>query len=94
MRWVKEVFLNFRRSGFMTLISIGTIVITIAMLGGYFMIHTGINYLAKKVENKVEVVVFLHDGFEMDKWLMSLDKDIMVHGDKGIGPEESPERQN
>jgi hypothetical protein len=33
------------------------------------------------------------DGFEMDKWLISLDKDILVHGDKGMEPEESPLRK-
>lgn len=32
------------------------------------------------------------DGFEMDKWLISLDKDFLVHGDKGMGPDESPLR--
>jgi hypothetical protein len=32
------------------------------------------------------------DGFEMDKWLMSLDKDILVHGDKAMGPRESKVR--
>ncbi len=30
------------------------------------------------------------DGFEMDKWLMSMDKDILKHGDTGTGPDESP----
>lgn len=62
MRWVKEVFLNFKRSGFMSLISIGTIVITITMLGGYFIIHQGLDYFITKIENRMEVVVFLKDS--------------------------------
>src|SRR6056297_2370250 len=66
MRWVKEVFLNFKRSGFMSLISIGTIVITITMLGGYFIIHQGLDYFITKIENRMEVVVFFNDSADED----------------------------
>ena len=62
MRWFKEVFLNFRRSGFMSLISAGTITITVVMLGSYYLLNENLNYFIKKVENRVELTVFLHDG--------------------------------
>ncbi len=67
MRWLKEVFLNFRRSGFMSLISIGTIVLAVTALGGYYLINESIAYTVKRVQQKVEVVVFLHDGLEKEK---------------------------
>lgn len=67
MRWIKEVFLNFRRSGFMSLISIGTIILAVAALGGYYLINESIGYTVKRVQQKVEVVVFLHDGLEREK---------------------------
>lgn len=64
MRWLKEVFLNFKRSGFMSMISIGTITITIATLGGYFIFNESIAYFETKVENKVEITAFLNEGGE------------------------------
>jgi cell division transport system permease protein len=67
LRWLKEVFLNFKRSGFMSLISIGTIVITITMLGGYYLMREAINHFMDRLQNKVEVVVFLNDGIEQGK---------------------------
>lgn len=67
MRWLREVFLNFRRSGFMSLISIGTIILAVTALGGYYLINESIGYAVKKVQQKVEVVVFLHDGLEREK---------------------------
>lgn len=51
----------------MTLISIGTIVITITMLGGYYMMRETINHFMDRLQNKVEVVVFLNEGFEQGK---------------------------
>lgn len=67
MRAFKEVFLNFTKSGFMSLISIGTIAITIIILGSYFIANQGINYFLSRVENKIEIVVFLKEGFDFEK---------------------------
>jgi len=67
MRWLKEVFLNFKRSDFMSLVSVGTIALAILALGGYYLINQTLNYIITKVEQKVEVVVFLHDGFDPQK---------------------------
>ena len=66
MRWVKEVFLNFKRSGFMSLISIGTIVLAVVALGGYFIISEGLNYTITRIQQKVEIVAFLKDGLDKD----------------------------
>jgi cell division transport system permease protein len=51
----------------MSLISIGTIVITITMLGGYYMLRETINHFMDRLQNKVEVVVFLKEGLDQDK---------------------------
>jgi cell division transport system permease protein len=67
MRWLEEVFLNFKRSSYISLISIGSIIITIAMLGGYYIINESINYFTGRIEKKVEVVVFLKDDVPADK---------------------------
>jgi|DewCreStandDraft_4_1066084.scaffolds.fasta_scaffold02406_4 cell division transport system permease protein len=67
MRTIREVFVNFKRSGFLSLISIGTIVITIAVLGGYYLINETINHFMNKFQNKVEIVAFLNDNLSNDK---------------------------
>lgn len=67
MRTVREVFVNFKRSGFLSLISIGTIVITITVLGGYYLINETINHFMNKFQNKVEIVAFLNDNLSNDK---------------------------
>lgn len=51
----------------MSLISIGTIILAVAALGGYYLINESIGYTVKRVQQKVEVVVFLHDGLEREK---------------------------
>lgn len=59
--------MNLKRSGFLSLISIGTIIITITVLGGYFLINETIKYFIDKFKNKVEIVIFLEDGISKDK---------------------------
>ncbi len=67
MRWIKEVFLNFKRSGLMSLISIGTITVTVTVLGAYFLMHLSLSAFIEKVEKKLEIVVFLQDNTAKDK---------------------------
>ncbi|HPD18384.1 MAG TPA: permease-like cell division protein FtsX [Candidatus Goldiibacteriota bacterium] len=67
MRAIKEVFLNFKRSGFLSLVSIGTIVITVTVLGGYYLINETINYFTDRLRDKIEIVVFLEDDISKDK---------------------------
>ncbi len=64
MRLFKEVFLNFKRSGFMSLISIGTIILAVVTLGGYFIVNEGLNYTIAKIQQKVEIVVFLKENLD------------------------------
>lgn len=66
MRWIKEVFLNFRRSGLMSLISIGTITVTVTVLGAYFLMQLSLSAFIEKVEKKLEIVVFLQDNTPKD----------------------------
>ncbi len=67
MRAIREVFVNFKRSGFLSLISIGTIIITITVLGGYYLINETIKHFVNKLQNKVEIVIFLEDNILKDK---------------------------
>lgn len=67
MRAIREVFVNFKRSGFLSLISIGTIIITITVLGGYYLINETIKHFVDKLQNKVEIIVFLEDDISKDK---------------------------
>jgi len=59
MRILREVFLNFRRSGFMSLISIGTIAITIAMLGGYYVIKQSVDRLITDFTGNIRIQAFM-----------------------------------
>jgi hypothetical protein len=58
------------------------------------LVHTGVPYriYLEVKEPGLHTIMFSmrEDGFEMDKWLMSTDKDILKHGQTGMGPDESP----
>ncbi|HNZ29475.1 MAG TPA: permease-like cell division protein FtsX, partial [Candidatus Goldiibacteriota bacterium] len=62
MRLFREVVLNFKRSGFMSFVSIGTIILAVTMLGGFYIMHTVVNFAADRMQNRVEAVVFIKDG--------------------------------
>lgn len=64
---IKEVFLNFKKSGFLSLISIGTIIITIVILGNYYLANESLKYFLSKIENKIEIVIFLKDDVVLEK---------------------------
>lgn len=57
------------------------------------LVHTGENYriFLDIEEPGLHTIMFSmrEDGFEMDRWLISKDKNVLEHGYKGIGPEES-----
>ncbi len=57
-------------------------------------VHTGVPYrIYLEVEEPgLHTIMFSmrEDGFEMDRWLMSTDRDVLKHGDLSIGPDESP----
>ncbi|MCX8094144.1 MAG: permease-like cell division protein FtsX [Candidatus Goldbacteria bacterium] len=67
MRAIKEVFINFKRSGFLSLISMGTIIVTITVLAGYYLISETVKHFMNELQNKVEIVVFLVDNISKDK---------------------------
>ena len=54
-------------------------------------VHTGVPYriYLEVKEPGLHTIMFSmrEDGFEFDKWLMSTDKDILKHGDLGLGPQ-------
>lgn len=60
------------------------------------LVHTGVKYRVylEVKEPGLHTVMFSmrEDGFEMDKWLMSTNKDVLKHGETGMGPDESPVR--
>jgi hypothetical protein len=60
-------------------------------------VHTGVKYriYLDVKEPGYHTVLFSmrEDGFEMDRWLMSTNRDILVHGDPGVGPAASPLRK-
>lgn len=56
-------------------------------------VHTGVNYrvFLDVKETGYHTIMFSmrEDGLEMDKWLMSTNKDVLKHGDLSLGPQES-----
>jgi outer membrane protein assembly factor BamB len=56
-------------------------------------VHTGENYrIFLDIEKPgLHTIMFSmrEDGFELDRWLISKDKDVLKHGYRGVGPEES-----
>jgi hypothetical protein len=61
------------------------------------LVHTGVKYRifleVKKPGLHTIMFSMREDGFEMDKWLLSKDKDVLDSFDKGLGPDESPLKQ-
>jgi cell division transport system permease protein len=82
MRLFKEVALNFKRSGFMSFVSIGTIILAVTMLGGFYIIHTVVNFAADEMQNKVEAVAFLKDGTSAEEIKMLGDEIAAMNGIK------------
>ena len=57
-------------------------------------VHTGVKYKSYlDIEKQgLHTIMFSmrEDGFELDKWLLSTDKDVLKHKETGVGPAESP----
>lgn len=57
------------------------------------LVHTGVKYRIyldiKKPGLHTIMFSMREDGFEFDKWLLSTDKDVLEHGELGLGPDES-----
>lgn len=58
-RHVREGVKNLGRNGWMTFASISAVMITLLILGVFLILALNVNYMAKTIENQVEIRVFL-----------------------------------
>jgi cell division protein FtsX len=45
----------------MTIASIGVVVVTLLMLGGFMLVHLNLNHITESVKSQVEIVVYIED---------------------------------
>lgn len=60
LREIKESFINILRSGFLTIISISVIIVSIYSIGMVFYFLNYSNIVKKEVENKIEISFYLY----------------------------------
>ncbi|HEY9764939.1 MAG TPA: permease-like cell division protein FtsX, partial [Chroococcales cyanobacterium] len=54
--------MSLRRSGWMSWVVIGTMAVSLTILGGFWMVTDDLNVLARAIGSKVEILVFVKDG--------------------------------
>ncbi|MGQ9844854.1 MAG: cell division protein FtsX [Caldisericia bacterium] len=62
LREIKESFINILRSGFLTIISISVIIVSIYSIGMIFYFLNYSNVVKKEIENKIEISFYLYKG--------------------------------
>lgn len=57
-----EAMTNLRRSGWMTWVVVSTMVVSLSVLGGFWLLLTDLQHIGKSIGSQVEVWAFLRDG--------------------------------
>jgi cell division transport system permease protein len=56
-----EALRSLNRNKWMTIASIGVVVVTLLMLGGFMLVHLNLNHITESVKSQVEIVVYIED---------------------------------
>lgn len=59
--FVREVFFSLKRNNWMTLASIGTVAVSLFVLGMFMLIVMNMNHMASSLESQVQISVYLQD---------------------------------
>lgn len=62
--FIKEVYLSFRRNGWMALASVGTVMLSLFILGFFALVVLNLNKMADTLESQVQISVYLKADVE------------------------------
>ena len=65
--FLREAFRSLWRNAFMTFASIGTMALSLTMLGMFILMGLNLNHMASQVESTVEISVYLQDGITVEQ---------------------------
>ena len=64
--FIQEVFRSLRRNNWMTFASIGTVAVSLFVLGVFLLLVLNMNRMASALESQVQISVYLEDGLSAD----------------------------
>ncbi len=73
--FVREVFFSLKRNNWMTLASIGTVAVSLFVLGMFMLIVMNMNHMASSLESQVQISVYLQDD-ATDSEKRDIERDI------------------
>ena len=73
--FVREVFFSLKRNNWMTLASIGTVAVSLFVLGMFMLIVMNMNHMASSLESQVQISVYLQDDIS-DSAKRDIESDI------------------
>lgn len=73
--FVREVFFSLKRNNWMTLASIGTVAVSLFVLGMFMLIVMNMNHMASSLESQVQISVYLQDDIK-DSEKRDIERDI------------------
>lgn len=65
--FLREAFRSLWRNAFMTFASVGTMALSLTMLGMFILMGLNLNHMASQVESTVEISVYLQDGITVEQ---------------------------
>lgn len=63
---ISEAFINVGRSGWMCWVVISTMVVSLSVLSGFWLIINDVNTIVKAIGNQLQIIVFLNNGIDKE----------------------------
>lgn len=74
-----EALRSLGRNKWMTIASVGVVVVTLLMLGGFMMVNLNLEYITENVKEQVEIVLYLDDESTLAE-RNELREKLLAHG--------------
>jgi len=65
--YFREATTSIVRNSWLSIASVGTIIISLLILGGSLLLVLNVRHIASSVESSLEITVFLADGLEQER---------------------------
>lgn len=65
--FIREAFISLKRNKWMTVASVSTVALSLAILGMFIISVLNLNYMASQLESQIEVSVYLQDELEVEE---------------------------
>ena len=93
--FIREVLISLRRNNWMSFASVGTVAVSLFVLGVFMLLVLNMNRLASTLESQVQISVYLQDDIK-DSVRDKVEKDILemqgIESVKYVGRDEAMER--